>query len=80
MSANEIHGAIQGDIPDGLLTKWIVVCEVLDPDGSSRFVAIRGAGLDGEDQVRAWEAIGLLEAGALMAKDAFLATDEVEDE
>jgi hypothetical protein len=64
-----VHGSIQDSYLTGeeVLVRWIFVAEVMTPEGK-HLIYRAGGGDGGQEPGTAWEALGMLEAGVLLAE------------
>lgn len=58
------------DVEGGIVTKWVLIAETVGPDGE------RGLWAKGSDDLRAWEAIGMLQASLLLEQRRWGAPNE----
>lgn len=75
-----VHEAIRDYLGDGEIPIcWVLTVDVAGPNETRYLVHRAGGGIDGSDNPTAWTALGMLEAGAILAKDQVLAFTVDED-
>lgn len=70
MSKTSLHDAIQASLDsDEIAISWVLVVDVAGPD-ETRYLGHRaGGGHDGESMPMSWQALGMMQAAALLASD-----------